>query len=195
MARARPAKTSSRPACEVLNRALHAFRLVTADPYLHPVDRDQAIVARLGFGVGEQVADGLWTDAREIDGREPRRAARGSCIRRPASPRCSEPARPPWPARSWPCAPGSTSTTAATARPPCSSSSPSTPPWPSSAPRSPRAELADAAGRAARAARRDRRGRPGGPERARLRRAAARRSSFTLERIESALRARAVANA
>ena len=64
---------SSRPATheldqgiEVLNRALHAFRLVTADPYLHAVTRRQAIVARVGFGAGEQVADGLWTDAREL---------------------------------------------------------------------------------------------------------------------------------
>jgi hypothetical protein len=50
----------------VLNRALHAFRLVTADPYLHPVSRHQALVARIGFGAGEQVSDGLWTDAREL---------------------------------------------------------------------------------------------------------------------------------
>ncbi len=50
----------------VLNRALHAYRLVTEDPYLHPVDRRQALVARIGFGAGEQVADGLWTDAREL---------------------------------------------------------------------------------------------------------------------------------
>ncbi len=51
----------------VLNRALHAFRLVTADPYLHPVGRAQALVARLGYGDGEQVADGLWTAARKLD--------------------------------------------------------------------------------------------------------------------------------
>ncbi len=51
---------------EVLNRALHAFRLATADPYLNAVTRRQAIVARVGFGAGEQVADGLWTDAREL---------------------------------------------------------------------------------------------------------------------------------
>jgi hypothetical protein len=50
----------------VLNRALHAFRLVTEDPYLHGVGRGQVIVARVGFGAGEQVADGLWTDAREL---------------------------------------------------------------------------------------------------------------------------------
>jgi hypothetical protein len=50
----------------ILNRALHSFRLVTADPYLYPVSRRQALVARLGYGDGEQVADGLWTDAREL---------------------------------------------------------------------------------------------------------------------------------
>jgi hypothetical protein len=50
----------------VLNRALHAFRLVTADPYLHPVRRQQALVARIGWGAGEQVAEGLWSDAREL---------------------------------------------------------------------------------------------------------------------------------
>jgi hypothetical protein len=50
----------------VLNRALHAFRLVTADPYLPPVGRHQLLIARIGFGDGEQVADGLWTDASEL---------------------------------------------------------------------------------------------------------------------------------
>jgi hypothetical protein len=50
----------------VLNRALHAFRLVIADPYLNTISRQQALVARIGFGAGEQVADGLWTDAREL---------------------------------------------------------------------------------------------------------------------------------
>ena len=50
----------------VLNRALRAFRLVSADPHLHPVGRRQALAARLGYGHGEQVADGQWTDAREL---------------------------------------------------------------------------------------------------------------------------------
>jgi hypothetical protein len=50
----------------VLNRALHAFRLVIADPYVTPVGRHQALVARIGYGVGEEVADGLWTEAREL---------------------------------------------------------------------------------------------------------------------------------
>lgn len=50
----------------VLNRALHAFRLVTADPYLRPVSRGQMLAARVGFGAGERVADGLWTEAHEL---------------------------------------------------------------------------------------------------------------------------------
>jgi hypothetical protein len=50
----------------VLNRALHAFRLVSADPYLYPVSRQQALVARIGYGAGEQVAEGRWTEAREL---------------------------------------------------------------------------------------------------------------------------------
>ena len=61
-------------ALAVLNRALHGFRLVTADPYLHPVGRMQAIVARLGFGLGEQVAEGQWSQARELEAREPKRS-------------------------------------------------------------------------------------------------------------------------
>jgi hypothetical protein len=50
----------------VLNRALHAFRLAAADPYQSPVARHQLLVARLGYGRGEEVADGLWTEAREL---------------------------------------------------------------------------------------------------------------------------------
>jgi hypothetical protein len=50
----------------VLNRVLHAFRLVAADPYLGPVERHQVLVARIGYGVGEEVAVGLWTEAREL---------------------------------------------------------------------------------------------------------------------------------
>jgi hypothetical protein len=63
----------------VLNRALHAFRLVTADPYLYPVGRHHALVARVGFGAGEQVADGLWTDARQLDA-DPRRQPRAKVL-------------------------------------------------------------------------------------------------------------------
>ncbi|HUB75416.1 MAG TPA: hypothetical protein VL977_00090 [Solirubrobacteraceae bacterium] len=50
----------------VLNRALHLFRLISADADLHPVGRRQALVARIGYGAGEQVADGRWHEAREL---------------------------------------------------------------------------------------------------------------------------------
>jgi hypothetical protein len=50
----------------VLNRALHAFRHAASDPYQHPVSRPQLLVARIGYGLGEEVADGLWTEAREL---------------------------------------------------------------------------------------------------------------------------------
>jgi hypothetical protein len=50
----------------VLNRALHAFRIVSADPYLQPVARAQTLAARLGYGAGEEVAEGLWTAAKEL---------------------------------------------------------------------------------------------------------------------------------
>lgn len=57
----------------VLNRALHAHRLAASDPRAHGVARSDALVARLGYGVGEQVADGQWTDARELLDPGPRR--------------------------------------------------------------------------------------------------------------------------
>ena len=63
----------------VLNRGLHAFRLVTADPYLYPVGRRGALVARVGFGAGEEVADGLWTEARELSA-DPRRHPRAKVL-------------------------------------------------------------------------------------------------------------------
>lgn len=59
-------------ALAVLNRALHAFRLAAADPYQRPVGRHQLLVARIGYGRGEEVADGLWTEARELSPADPR---------------------------------------------------------------------------------------------------------------------------
>jgi len=53
-------------ALSVLSRTLHAFGLASADPYVNIVGLRQALVTRLGYGAGEQVADGLWIDAREV---------------------------------------------------------------------------------------------------------------------------------
>jgi hypothetical protein len=61
----------------VLNRAVHSYRLASADPHVHGIGRRDALVARLGYGAGEEVADGLWTDARElIDAGSRRRRSR-----------------------------------------------------------------------------------------------------------------------
>jgi hypothetical protein len=60
----------------VINRALYVSRLVAADPYLNPVSRHQALVARVGYGIGEQVADGRWQEAVELSFPAQRRRAR-----------------------------------------------------------------------------------------------------------------------
>jgi hypothetical protein len=65
---------------EVLARLLHAHRIATADPMVAPVSRDRLIAGRIGFGAGEQVADGRWTAAAELT--EPDGAARGPRRRR-----------------------------------------------------------------------------------------------------------------
>lgn len=51
---------------QVLNRTLDQFRIVTADPYLPSAGRHHVLVARIGYGAGEEVADGQWTAAREL---------------------------------------------------------------------------------------------------------------------------------
>ena len=56
-----------------LNRVLNAHRIATADPRAHGISRTDALVARLGYGAGEQVAGGQWTDARELIDPGPRR--------------------------------------------------------------------------------------------------------------------------
>ncbi|HSO98350.1 MAG TPA: hypothetical protein VLP43_05310, partial [Solirubrobacteraceae bacterium] len=53
-------------ALALLNRALHGLRLILADPDRHEVAREQLLVARVGYGGGEEVADGLWSEAREL---------------------------------------------------------------------------------------------------------------------------------
>ena len=66
-------------ALATLNGVLRAHRVAAADPHVREVARGQALVARLGWGRGEQVADGRWTDALEVppprEGRRRRTAA------------------------------------------------------------------------------------------------------------------------
>jgi hypothetical protein len=53
-------------ATEALNRLLFAHRIASAGAYVREVSPAQALVIRAGFGEGEQVAEGMWTDAREL---------------------------------------------------------------------------------------------------------------------------------
>ena len=130
-------------AVDVLNRILHFQRVTSADPHIHEVSASQALVVRVGWGAGEQVADGRWLHARELarppggGGRRRSAAAVGarpggppsatSCDSRNSSagaaPRCS--------ARSSRCERGSISTGAAHATRRSSSSARSQAPSPS----------------------------------------------------------------
>jgi hypothetical protein len=56
----------ARAAAGVLNRVLWAHRIADAEAHVHEVSPTQALIVRAGYGEGEQVADGLWTDAREL---------------------------------------------------------------------------------------------------------------------------------
>ncbi len=69
-------------AASVLNRVLFAHRIAGAAPHIHEVSPTQALIVRAGFGEGEQVADGLWTDARELV-LSRRRAGRRASVLRP----------------------------------------------------------------------------------------------------------------
>jgi hypothetical protein len=65
-------------AAGVLNVALQAQRVSTGDPYLREVHRDQALVVRIGYGAGDDVADGRWIEAREVP--PPKRKARRAAL-------------------------------------------------------------------------------------------------------------------
>lgn len=49
----------------VLNGVLHAHRVAAADPFVREASLDQALVVRVGYGAGEEVAEGRWTEAVE----------------------------------------------------------------------------------------------------------------------------------
>jgi hypothetical protein len=53
-------------AVDVLNRVLHAERVVRADPFVREIAPLQALAIRVGVGRGEEVAEGEWTDARLV---------------------------------------------------------------------------------------------------------------------------------
>jgi hypothetical protein len=55
----------------VLNEAVRAHRLAAGDPYVHEVARRQARSVRVGYGTGEEVAQGNWHAAYVVP--EPRK--------------------------------------------------------------------------------------------------------------------------
>jgi hypothetical protein len=59
-------------AVRTLNRALRARRAATADPWLAEVSAERALVARIGYGRGEAIAEGRFGEALEL----PRAGAR-----------------------------------------------------------------------------------------------------------------------
>lgn len=65
-----------RAAVRLLNRALHAHRIAAADPHAADVTAERAFVVRIGFGVGEAVADGRYERAWELPPSEIRRRVR-----------------------------------------------------------------------------------------------------------------------
>ncbi|MGH2831442.1 MAG: hypothetical protein ACRDK2_01600 [Solirubrobacteraceae bacterium] len=71
----------SAQATAALNRVLYAHRIATADPYVHEIYPAQAIVIRVGFGAGEQVADGHFHTARELPSARPHWQRRASALR------------------------------------------------------------------------------------------------------------------
>jgi hypothetical protein len=60
----------------VFNWALFAYRTAAADPRQHDIERRQLLAARIGFGAGEEVADGRWSDIRELAWQAQRRSRR-----------------------------------------------------------------------------------------------------------------------
>jgi hypothetical protein len=58
----------------LLNRAISAHRLSAMDPYVGEVSEGQALATRVGYGSGEQVADGDWEEATELPPRRDKRS-------------------------------------------------------------------------------------------------------------------------
>ena len=61
-------------ALTLLNRTIHGHRLAAMDPYVSEVRPGQALATRIGYGSGEQVAEGDWEAARELPAPKPSRS-------------------------------------------------------------------------------------------------------------------------
>ncbi len=55
-----------RAATRIVNRALSALRAAARDPLIQDIGATRALAVRLGHGTGHELADGRWTEAREL---------------------------------------------------------------------------------------------------------------------------------
>jgi hypothetical protein len=55
-----------REATRIVNRALSALRAAAGDPLVQDIGATKALAVRLGHGTGDELADGQWTEAREL---------------------------------------------------------------------------------------------------------------------------------
>jgi hypothetical protein len=55
-----------RAATAVINRAIGAHRAAAADPLVQEIGASKALAIRVGHGDGEQLAEGTWSEAREL---------------------------------------------------------------------------------------------------------------------------------
>ena len=62
----------------VVNGALRAQAASARDPYVREVSAAGAVATRFGYGDGEHVADGRWSEARTLERAEPRRRRRAT---------------------------------------------------------------------------------------------------------------------
>lgn len=53
-------------ALRTANTVLRAHRIATQDPYGHEIGREMPLVARVGLGTGERLAEGRWDEAFEV---------------------------------------------------------------------------------------------------------------------------------
>jgi hypothetical protein len=60
---------------ELINRAVHAHRAATLDPAIADVTAGNALAVRVGYGSGEDLAEGRFTEAIEVPHAERRRRA------------------------------------------------------------------------------------------------------------------------
>lgn len=72
MADGERARAEVRSATAVVNRALSALRAAAQDPLVQEIGASRALAVRIGHGSGDELAEGRWTEAREL-GQPPRR--------------------------------------------------------------------------------------------------------------------------